>query len=104
MTIVLRGERFHEDRDLSLDLCFRQGNEHVWMPKIPFVLGYLIFQYQMRPEGIPGEVCKQRVVLVPILEPVRQDQVWSGILQLLENVLDFALLTREVTRPKIEEP
>ena len=97
----LAGEALAQQLDLALAALRLQGHEQVGLAEVALVLGDLVLQDQVAAEGVPGQLGDQPVVLVPVLEPVGEDQV--GVDLGLEP-LEALLHGRAVGEEAVPEP
>src|SRR5712691_8115636 len=71
----LRCKTVQEAADLAVQVCRRDGDEHVRLTEIAVVFGYLVLQDQMRPKRVPRELTNQLVILVAIVQMMREDHI-----------------------------
>ena len=97
----LAGEALAQQLDLALAALGLQRHEQVGLAEVALVLGDLVFQDQLAAEGVPGQLGDQPVVLVPVLEPVGEDQVGLDLgLEPLEALLDGRAVVGEEAVPE----
>ena len=66
--------------------------------QIALILENLILEYQMIPPGIPGELGGQAMILMSIVQPVREDYVrFDFRFKILEKILRIGVLRWQVT-------
>src|SRR5262245_51127204 len=74
----------------------REGHVEVRLPEVALVLRNLVFEHEVVAPGLPGDLGSDAMVLVPVLEPVGEDQVGPHrALQVLDERLDLAEFSRE---------
>src|SRR5690242_395911 len=74
-TLRLCRKTFHQYVQLVFETRFTQRYIDVGMAQVAFVLWNLIFQNQMTTEGVPGQLGEQPMILVPVGQVMREDQV-----------------------------
>ena len=73
LLVSLRCEIAHQASHLSPGDRLRQGNKKIRRTQVGVVLGNFIFQNEVLPECVPGEVADQTVVLMKSeLEKIRE--------------------------------
>jgi len=88
LLVPLAGKKAHEHGNLISADGFREGNEKIGCSQIPIILGDLVFEYQMVPEGVPRQLIHYAVVLMKIMSVVSEDKIRGKILlQLLKAFL-----------------
>ncbi len=102
--VRLTGKSRHQHLELPAPDPPAQGHEYVGLPEVAVVLGDLVLEDRMGPEGVPGQLPHQAVVLVEIVSEMREDQVGIQALHLLEHVLHRRSLVRQVAVPEGVEP
>src|SRR5512139_1390650 len=74
----------------------------VRLPQIALVLGNLVFEHELITPCVPRKLGGQAMVLVPILQPVRKNDIRIDIaLQLLEKRLHIGILRRQESVAKV---
>jgi len=80
----------------------RKRNENIGLAKIAVVFGNFIFQDEMIPEGIPGQIGNHGVILVPIMAIMRQYQVWiEPLFECFKGILDRRPLIGKIALAKL---
>src|SRR6185436_6984105 len=94
-TRALRWEALHEAADLVLELLGGERDVDVRVPEVALVLRDLVLEHEVRAERVPGQLRDEPVVLVPVVQMMREDDVGRDLrLDLLERFLDQLALGR----------
>src|SRR5258706_9714548 len=81
-------EALHDGSDFLAGDRLAQGYKQVGCPKISIVFDDFVFQDQVVPERVPGQLGNQPVVLVEVIAIMRQDEIRDVLsFEFLEEIL-----------------
>src|SRR3990172_8835261 len=101
MSVFLGLERCEDRVDFTAACGFIQFNERIGGAKISMILRDLVFQDELVPKGVPGQLGNYPVILVQIVTVMGEDEIGRhSFLQQLEVVLDLAADVREEAVPE----
>src|SRR5262245_23976247 len=93
----LRRKRLQQRTDLPVDHRLRQRHVQVRLTQIAVVLRDLVLEDQVVAKSVPGKLREDAMILVSILEAMRQDDIGVEVrFQHLEAILDFGPMPRKV--------
>ena len=86
---------------LSVSAALAQRYVQVRAAQISIPFRNLVFENELVPEGVPGQVGDHSVILVSVVARVSKDDVWTEVPgKALELILDRGELRREVAVTK----
>jgi hypothetical protein len=95
-------ETFKYVSDFEPADLFVEVYEQIRLAQIAIILRDFVFQDKVLPEGVPGQVGKQSVILVPVVAAMGEDDVGAEpLFQILEVFLDFSRNVRKKTVAKM---
>lgn len=97
----LRSEHVDQRFALSVSGALAQRHVQVRSAQISIPFRNLVFENELVPESVPGQVGDHSVILVPVVARVSKDDVWTEVTgKALELVLDRGELRREIAVTK----
>ena len=97
----LRSEHVDPRFALSVSGALAQRHVQVRSAQISIPFRNLVFENELVPESVPGQVGDHSVILVPVVARVSKDDVWTEVTgKALELVLDRGELRREIAVTK----
>src|SRR5688572_25110953 len=89
MSARLARKVLSEKLELAAHELLVQRDEEVRRSQVTVVFRYLVLEDEMIPEGVPSELAGESMILVQIVSRVREDDIGTYFLQLLERLFDI---------------
>lgn len=100
MPLSLCLEIVQNEFDFFAAMTFVQMYKQIRRSQIAVILGYLVFQNQVIPKRVPGQLTQQAMVLMQVMSIMCEDDVGSYGFELFEIFLDLDPDVRKETIPK----
>ena len=96
MLVALRLKKTTKVFDFQVAKALFEGNEKIGRAEIAIVFRNFVFEDEMIPPSVPGEIGKDAVVLMAVVPLMSEDDVGLDLFQSLKEPLDaFAFVGKE---------